>query len=335
MKILISFANDIIMDTFFTEDNIKLAESLADVVWCRGAEATSKEKIKKLIADCDVYVTCWGSLALDAELLDAAPNLKLLLHLGSTVTPVATPEVWERGVRVISAFDYFSESTAEGAIAYMLAALRRIPFYNDRLKDGRVWFEDGDTTDGLIYKTVGIVSYGGVGRHIVKKLSVFNVNLKVYDIAPIPREDKERYGIEECSLEELFSSCDVISLHTPYNDKTHHMVDEKLLSMIRKGALFVNTARGPIVDQQALTRHLARGDFNAALDVYEKEPIDMDDPLLSLPNVLMLPHHGGVTTNLRSVLTRDLLTEAADFIKHGASLKNEVHPGYAKNMSKF
>ena len=335
MKALISVASKLINDTFFTPENTSLAESLGEIKWCGGKDDISRESLKELISDCDVYVTCWGSPPLDSDLLDCAPNLKLLTHLGSTVTPVTTDGVWDRGIKVISAFDYFSESTAEGAIAYMLAALRGIPLFNGRLKNDRIWYRDGDFTDGLIYKTVGIVSYGGVGRHVVKKLVPFNVKIKVYDIVDIPEEDKLRYGIEQCTLEELFSTCDIISLHTPYNSKTHHLVDDRLLSMIKKGALFVNTSRGAIVDQEALTRRLANGDFNAALDVYEKEPIDMNDPLLDLCNVLMLPHQAGVTTNLRSVLTRDLLIESSNFIDHGEPLTHEVKKEYAVNMSKF
>lgn len=335
MKALISVSNNLIKETFFPKENIELAESLGDIIWYDGKNDPAREELKRLISDCDTYVTCWGSPCLDKELLDAAPKLKLLTHLGSTVAPVTSSEVWERGIRVISAFEYFSESTAEGAIAYMLAALRRIPFYCDRLKNGRIWSMADDSTDGLIYKTVGIVSYGGVGRHVVRKLSCFNVRIKVYDIVDIPDEDKKRYGIEQCSLEELFSSCDIISVHTPYNDKTHHLIDERLLSMIKKGALLVNTARGGIIDQEAMTRHLERGDFNAALDVYEREPIDMNDPLLSLENVLMLPHQGGVTTNLRSVLTRDLLIESKNYIDNERELIHEVKASYAASMSKF
>ena len=335
MKALISVSNNLIMETFFPKENVELAHSLGDVIWYDGKNDPSRDELKRLISDCDTYVTCWGSPCLDKELLDSAPKLKLLTHLGSTVAPVTSSEVWERGIRVISAFEYFSESTAEGAIAYMLAALRRIPFYSGRLKQGRIWSEQGDSTDGLIYKTVGVVSYGGVGRHVVRKLSCFNVRIKVYDIVDIPAEDKERYGIEQCSLEELFSSCDIISVHTPYNDKTHHLIDDRLLSMIKKGALLVNTARGAIIDQAAMTRHLQSNDFNAALDVYEKEPIDMNDPLLSLENVLMLPHQGGVTTNLRSVLTRDLLIESKNYIDCGQKLIHEVKASYAASMSKF
>lgn len=335
MKALISVTNDIIRETFFTKENIELAESLGEICWCKGKDETSSEELKKLISDCDVYITCWESPKLTEDILNHAPKLKLLTHLGSTVAPVASKEVWERGVRVISAFDYFSESTAEGAVAYILAAQRNIPFYTNRLKKGRVWYEDGDSTDGLITKTVGIISYGGVGRHVVKKLQPFNVKLKVYDIVDISEEEKKKYNMEQCSLEEIFSTCDIVSLHSPYNDSTYHMIDDRLLSMMKKDSLFVNTARGPIVDQKALTEHLKKGDFRAALDVYEQEPIDMNDPLLDLDNVLMLPHQGGVTTNLRQVLTRDLLTESKDFVDYGKPLKNEVAQSYAVSMSKF
>lgn len=330
MKALISVSNKAVMDTFFTAENIALLESFGEVVWSFG----DKEEVKRLIGDCDLYVTCWGSHRLDGEILACAPKLRLLTHLGSTVVPVTSEEMWERGIRVISGFDYFSESTAEGAVAYMLAALRRIPFFSNRLQKGRVFKMPEDRTDGLIFKTVGIVSYGGVGRHVVRKLAGFNVKIKVYDIVDIPEADKEKYGLEQCGIEELFSTCDVISLHTPYNDKTHHLINDRLLSLIKPGALFVNTARGGVVDQAALTRHLANGDFNAALDVYEKEPIDMDDPLLSLDNVMLLPHQGGPTTNLRPVITRALITESHEYLDLGMGLKNEITRAYAANMSK-
>lgn len=330
MKTLISVSNKAVMDTFFTAENIALAESFGEVVWAYGG----KEEIKRLIGDCDLCVTCWGSPRIDDEILDCAPRLRLLTHLGSTVVPVTSDALWDRGIRVISGFDYFSESTAEGAVAYMLAALRRIPFYSNRLKKEGIWRTEGDATNGLIYKTVGIVSYGGVGRHVVRKLAGFSVKIKVYDIVDIPEADKEKYGLEQCGIEELFSTCDVISIHTPYNDRTHHLINDHLLSLIKPGALFVNTARGPIVDQAALTRRLANGEFNAALDVYEKEPIDPADPLLSLDNVMLLPHHGGPTGNLRPVLTRALVLESHEYLDLGIEPKNEISRAYAANMSK-
>jgi phosphoglycerate dehydrogenase-like enzyme len=242
--------------------------------------------------------------------------------------------MWDRGIKVISGFDYFAESTAEGAIAYMLSALRRIPFYSERLKKDGVWTSPEDYTDGLIRKTVGIIGYGGVGKHLARMLSAFNVNLKIYDIAVIPDADKQKYSIEQLEIDELFSTCDIISINLPYNTSTHHLIDERLINLMKPGALIVNTARGAVIDQEALTKRLQTGDIRAALDVFEKEPIDACDPLLSLDNALLTPHQAGVTTNLRAPLTAQLLRESADFIDKGLPLKNEITKTYALGMSK-
>jgi len=334
MKALVAIRKDKTFDTFFNQENIKFAESLGEIVWLDTAVATQDE-LKEKIKDCDTYVTCWGSPALTPEILECAPKLKLLTHLGSTVAPVVCDEVYERGIKVISGFDYFSKSTAEGAVAYMLAAMRDIPFYNDRLKEKRIWRETDDYTDSVIYKKVGLVGYGGVGKYVAKMLSTFDVDMKVSARRELPEQDKQLYGFTQCSMEEIFSTCDIISIHLAYNNSTHHMINDELLSKIKPGALLVNTARGAVIDEQAMIKHLEKGHFKAALDVYEQEPINMDNPMLSLPNVLMLPHQAGVTVNLRAVLTHDLMQESVDFIDNGVPVKNEILASKAINMSKF
>lgn len=334
MKALVAIKKDKVFDTFFSKENMKLAESLGDIVWVD--TITEKvEDIKTKIKDCDTYITCWGSPALTPEILECAPKLKLLTHLGSTVAPVVCDEVYKRGIKVISGFDYYSKSTAEGAVAYMLAALRNIPFYSERLKKQKIWREVDDYTDGLLYKSVGIVGFGGVGRYVCQMLKSFDADVKVYDIAQISNEEKNAYNITQCDIEEIFSTCDIISIHLPYNDGTYHIVDDALLSKIKLGALLVNTARGAVIDEQALIRSLKKGSFCAALDVYEKEPIDMASPLLSLDNVLLLPHQAGPTVNLRAVITKKLLIESADYINNNIPLKNEISAIKAKTMSKF
>lgn len=334
MKALISIPKGSTFDTFFTPDNIQLAEKLGDVRWNESTEQMTEDRLAEEIGDADTYVTLWKSPALTPAVLDRATNLKLLVHLGSTVVPFVSNAMWERGIRVISGFDYFAHSTAEGAIAYILAAQRRIPYFNRRLCHEGIWKMADDYTDGLIHKTVGIVSYGGVGRYVAKMLSAFDVKIKVYDIREIPVTDKEKYDIEQCGIEELFSTCDIISLHTPYNPSTHHLIGDRLLSLIKPDALLVNTSRGQIIDQAALTRHLTEGKFRAALDVLENEPIEPSDPLLGLSNVLLTPHQAGPTINLRPVITSALLREAADFIDRGLPLRNEIVKSYADQMSR-
>ena len=334
MKALVAIRKDKVFDTFFNKQNIEFAESLGEIVWLDTANATIDD-LKQKIADCDTYITCWGSPALTPEILECAPKLKLLTHLGSTVAPVVCDEVYERGIKVISGFDYFSKSTAEGTVAYMLAAVRNIPFYNDRLKEKRVWRETDDYTDSVIYKKVGLVGYGGVGRYVAKMLSTFDVDMKISARRELPQEDKDLFGFTQCSMEEIFETCDIISIHLAYNNHTHHMIDDALLSKIKPGALLVNTARGAVIDEDAMIKHLEKGHFYAALDVYESEPINMDNPMLNLPNVLMLPHQAGVTVNLRAVLTHDLLQESVDFIDNNIPVKNEILASKATSMSKF
>lgn len=336
MKAIITLPKNEMSDTFFTKENIELANSLGEIIWNDSDSPMTVDEIKKHIADCDVYVTCWGSPRLDKEILDCAPKLKLLTHVAGTVVPFVSDEMWERGIRVICGNDYFAESVAEGTIAYMLAALRNIPQYSMQLMKDGIWAGGNAPSDSLIYKKVGIISYGAIAKHLVKKLQPFNVELLVYDIVDIPQEDQEKYNFRQASLEEIFSSCEIISLHTPLNDKTHHLIDDRLLSMIQKNALLVNTSRGGIIDQQALTRHLEKGDFNAMLDVLEKEPIDKDDKLLALPNVLLMPHKGGPTINLRKVITRDLMLESKAFIDDGKELlaKDEITRERAVLMSR-
>lgn len=335
MKALVTLPKNQMFDTFFSKENIELAESLGEIVWNDADIPMSVEEIKKNIADCDVYVTCWGSPRLDKEILDCAPKLKLLTHVAGTVVPFVSEEMWDRGIRVICGNDYFAESVAEGTIAYMLSSLRMIPHYSTQLMKEGIWAGGNDWSDSLIYKKVGLISYGAIAKHLVKKLQPFNVELLVYDIVDIPKEDQEKYNFRQASMEEIFSTCDIVSVHTPLNAKTHHLIDDKLLSLLKKDSLFVNTSRGGVVDQQALTRHLVNGDFNAMLDVLEKEPIDKDDVLLTLPNVLLMPHRGGPTINLRKVITKNLLIESKAFVDDGIDLlsKDEITRERAAQMS--
>lgn len=335
MKALIATARDSIFNTFFTEENIKLTNSLGTIVWNQSEEKLNIEDVKDKLSDCEVYVTTWGCPRLDDEILKYAPNIKLLCHLCGTVVPVISDEMWEKGIRVISGNDYFAESVAEGTIAYMLTSLREIPSYSYNLKVNHKWKNPSAPTEGLLGKTVGIVSYGAIAKHLVRMLQVFRVKIKVYDIAPLPEEDKSKYGIEQVpSLEELFETSDIVTVHTPLNDHTYHLINKKHFSLLKNGALFVNTSRGPVIDEAALVEVLNTGRFSAVLDVYEKEPPEKDDPLFNCPNLIMMPHMGGPTTNLRQIITHDLLIEARDFIDNGTPLKHEITKEKAEQMSK-
>lgn len=333
MKAFVACPHGVNFDTFFTPENIALAESLGEICWKEGKKKLTADDIDARIADCDTYITFWGSPKLDEEILARAPKLKLHTHLCGTVVPVTSEAEWERGVRVICGNDWFARSVAEGTVAYILAALRDIPYFSTMLKGGE-WKKQTDTNIGLSGRKVGIVSYGTIARYLVPLLKPFGCDISVYDIKPLPKEDVKKYGLTQVSLEELFSESDIITLHTPLIDATYHLIGKELLERIRPGALFVNTSRGAVVDEAALVEELAKGRFRAFLDVYENEPVKVGNPLLELDNVIMMPHMAGPTVDLRQVITKNLLLESAGFIDRGEPLAHEVLRARVEQMSR-
>lgn len=324
MKALITLPKNGNFPRFFTDENIALANSLGEMIWNEKERQLTVDEIVARVGDCDAYITGWGSPALDRTILDAAPDLRLLVHLCGSVAGYAGDAVWERGVRVICGNDFFAESVAEGTVGYMLSALRDIPKYSTALSERGEWKRGGVYTKSLLGKTVGVVSYGAVARYLVRMLQPFRVKIKVYDIAPLPPADVAQYGLQQASLAEVFSTSDIITVHTPLLEQTYHLIDEKLLKLIPDGALLVNTSRGAIIDQAALERELLTGRFQAALDVYEQEPITKESPLTGLKNALLMPHMAGPTTDLMQVITRNLLQESADYLDRGAPLRHEI-----------
>jgi phosphoglycerate dehydrogenase-like enzyme len=332
MKALITCPRGITFDTFFPPSNIEEINRLGNIIWNETDKKMTADEIAERISDCDTYVTVWGSHRLDESILKNAPKLKLLTHLCGTVVPFVSDEMWERGIRVISGNDWFAHSVAEGVMAYMLAALRDIPYYSARMRNGG-WKDSGEGGSGLFGKRVGIVAYGSIAKYLVRLLQPFGVKLAVYHYRPLPQEDIEQYGIEQVGLDEIFSGCDIISLHAPLLDATYHMIGEELLRRIKPGALFINTARGAVVDEAALVAQLATGRFRAVLDVYEKEPLPQDSPLRSFDNVLLMPHMAGPTIDLRSYIALELMRESAGFIDRGEDLLHEITRDRAEKMS--
>ncbi len=333
MKAFIACPRGNNFDTFFPPENVSLANELGEIVWCDSREKLTADQVAERIGDCDVYVSLWGSPRLDGQILSAAPRLRLHTHLCGTVVPYVSEDEWEACIRVISGNDYFARSVAEGTVAYMLTALRDIPLFGSQFKDQKKWKKPTARNEGLWGKTVGIISFGAIGRHLAEYLRPFGVKLLIYDVVKLPDEVLSVYGARQAGLEEIFSQADVITVHTPLFDETEHLVSARLLSMIKPGALFVNTSRGQIVDEQALCRELADGRFRAFLDVFEKEPLPADSPLYELPNVFIMPHMAGPTVDLRRMIAHDLLIESAAFIDRGEGLKDEITRARAEKMS--
>lgn len=324
LKILVSCPRGRTFDSFFTYENVRLAESLGEVVWNPYDRNMSAEEAAELIVGCEVYVSVWGAPRLDRTMLDAAPTLKLLTHLCATPFPFVTREALRAGVRVISGQSYFAASAAEGTLAYVLSALRNIPEYSNRLKYKAEWKHSWDTNRGLLGKSVGLINYNETAKQLARLIKPFGGEVRVYDAARICKRDLYVYGMRQVSAQEVMSHSEIIIINTPSHEKGENMIGAELLGKIRSGSLLVDTSRCGTVDRRALLVSLMTGRYTAVLDRYEREPIDKDDPFLFLPNVLPMPHMAGAASDLRSLVTRELLLESAGYIDEGKKLRHEI-----------
>lgn len=330
MKVLVAIPLGITRDTFIPNDAEKIINSLGDVEWNNSTEQFSEEELRDKLDGKDVCITGWNNIKFTREVLARAKDLKLVAHTGGTVASIVSDDLYERGVKVISGNLFFAESAAEGVIAYILAALRDIPYYSNSMKRGG-WKEPDYYNEGLLDQTVGLVGFGGIAKFVIEMLKPFRANIKVFS-NHLDNGAAAGYGIKKASLEEIFTACRIISIHLSRRPDTFHMINRKLLKMIPDGSVLVNTARGSIIDEEALTEELARGKFKAVLDVYEKEPLPYDSKLRAMKNVILMPHMAGPTIDRRKLVTIGLVDDIKSFFNGGA-LKNEITKEYAAHMT--
>ncbi|OBJ74204.1 2-hydroxyacid dehydrogenase [Mycobacterium sp. 1274756.6] len=219
--------------------------------------------------------------------LAAATRLRLVQKLGAGVNTVDVAAATARGVAVSNMPGANAPSVAEGTVALMLAALRRLPALDHATRTGAGWPPDpglGDTVRDIGGSTVGLIGYGNVAQRVAAIVAAMGAR-----VLHTSTGDDGRPGWRP--LPDLLAASDIVSLHLPLTDATHQLLDADALARLRPGAVLVNTARGPIVDEAALIEALRSGRVAAAgLDVFDTEPVDPANPLLALPNVVLSPH---------------------------------------------
>ena len=177
------------------------------------------------------------------------------------------------------------------------------------------WKHSWSASKSLFGKRVGIVNYGDVSERLALLLKPFGTPIAVYDPKPISQRKLKRYNMEQTTLKKVFSESDIISIQSSRCGTGYHMIDLPLLSRIRAGGLLIDTSRSGTVRQSSLIASLSTGRFYAVLDSYEREPLPHNSPLFGLPNVILMPHMAGSTTDLRGRITHDLLLKCAEICK--------------------
>lgn len=249
------------------------------------------ETLFRLLPECDVL---WHVLQrCTAEMIGAAPKLKLIQKVGVGVNTIDLDAAKQRGIPVCNLPGTNARAVAELTLGLMLSVLRRIPSFDRVLRDS-TW-TDVDMQDGigeLGGRTVGLVGFGAIPRILAPILAAMGCTV-IYTARNPVVDPVATYR----PWEELLTEADVVSLHLPLVPETKHVINAASLSRMKQSAILINTGRGGLVDQQALAAALVSGRIaGAGLDVFEVEPLPADDPILRLPNVVVTPHVAWLTT---------------------------------------
>ncbi|WP_329134774.1 hydroxyacid dehydrogenase [Streptomyces sp. NBC_01476] len=244
------------------------------------------------LATTDLLLTGWGCPVMDTAFLDRAPRLAAAVHAAGTVKGHIRPEVWQRGIAVSSAADANAVPVVEYTLATIWLAARRTLGAAAGYRTGRYpGYRERQGADGAV---VGVIGASRIGRGVIARLLTTPAGFRILLADPyVTAAEAAALGAEQVDPDELCRRSDIVTIHAPDLPETRHLLDARRLRLLRDGAAVINTARGRLIDTQALTAACAAGRIDAYLDVTDPEPLPPDHPLRALPNVLLTPHIAG------------------------------------------
>jgi len=271
-------------------------ESCAEILRSKGCRVTVKSSLTKdeLIEAVKKYdaIIVRGRTKLTRDVIMEARSLKVIGRAGVGLDNIDLKAASEKGIKVVASPQASTVAVAEATMALILALARMIPEANKTLKEGQ-WLKSKFMGFELRSKVLGIIGFGRIGKAVAKRALAFDMKVMAYDIRDV-REEAESMGVKVATtLEELLRESDIITLHIPLNESTRHMIGEREISLMKRGAIIVNTSRGGIIETKALLKALKEGKLaGAALDVFENEPPKTEEEweLIRLPNVVVTPH---------------------------------------------
>lgn len=283
------------------ESGVKLLQESCEVEIWDSDEVVPRDVFLKAVADKD-GVLCLLTDKVDAETLDVAKNAKIFANMAVGFDNIDVDECTQRGVMASNTPGVLTDTTADFAFTLLMAAARRIREGHEFVHAGK-WTTWGPLLlmgQDIHHATLGLIGLGRIGTEMARRGQGFSMRVIYNDV--VRREDLEQeLGLEYADFDTVLKESDFVSLHVPYMPATHHLISTDQLASMKESAVLINTARGAIVDPQALYTALKSGEIWAAgLDVTEPEPIPMDDPLLTLDNCLIAPHIASASFNTRS-----------------------------------
>ena len=334
-NVLVTIPDGQAKNTFLTPDVREYLAENFNVRYNPLGRNYTQEELKEELKDIDFAITGWGTPSFGDDVLDGNDRFKVIAHVGGSVADYVDNGVYEKGVKVCSGNYYYAESVAEGTVAYIMSALRSIPSHVQNIREGN-WRDPAllDNAEGILDREIGILSCGAISKAVMELLKPFRCSFKVFSNHPIDPDYLASVNAKQTSLEEVLTTCHIISLHASLNEKTRGWLGREHFEMMQEDAVFINTARGAIIREDEMIDVLAaRPKMRAVLDVFCKEPITEDSALRTLPNVYCIPHMGGPTTDRRRYIGMAMARELVHFV-NGEPLEHEISPDVASRMTR-
>lgn len=292
----------------------------------KGYDCVTEDEIIKAASDADVILTFGGVIT--RRVMKSLPELKAVVRYGVGFDTVDIQAATDNNIMVVNIPDFCWEEVANHVIMLILAQSKKLIKMNAMVKNGQWEKAKGELAPmSCVHgETLGIIGCGRIGRTVAKKAQCFGLNLIGYD-AYLPKEIASEAGITLVSLDELLSRSDYITLHTALTPETYHLLSAEQFKKMKSNAVVINTSRGPTIDEAALISALGSGEIAAAcLDVFEQEPVDPENPLLKMDNVIVLPHSASYSDAAFTRLRASAGREAARMAR-GMMPKNIVNKG--------
>ncbi len=272
----------------------------------------ARDELLKRVAGADAIVSLLTE-KIDAELLDAAgKQLRSVSNVAVGYNNIDVPACRERNVLVTNTPGVLTDATADIAMALILMSTRRLAEGERVIRAQQPWqwgmfYMLGSSIQG---SQLGIVGMGQIGAAVARRARAFGMTIAYTKRSPLDAETAKELNATHMELEELLTTSDVVSLHCPYSPETHHLMNASTIGKMKKSAYLINTARGPVVDEEALATALQQGKIaGAGLDVFEKEPT-VHQALIGLDNAVLIPHLGSATVETRTAMANLAVTNA-------------------------
>ncbi len=289
-----------------SEVGIKLEEGFCE----------SPEDVIARASDADVLWLSWNP-HIDRVILESLPQLRLVIRWGIGYEQIDLVAATELGIAVANAPTYGTNDVAEHALSLLLALERRIVFFDADMRRGGWSTPEAGSIRRVQGRTLGLLGVGRIGAALARRAQAIGLTVIGFD-AYRSDEDFAAIGVEQVSLEALAERSDYVSLHVPHTPETNAIVDAVFLDRMKSTSYLINTARGKVVDEDALIAALETGAIaGAGLDVYENEPLAVDSPLRSLPNVVLTPHYAGYSGDSWADLREEMCRTTIEFLTTG------------------